>query len=104
GRRTSNSHDDLADLLVRLEVTMSLDDLLERESPGDDRLEAAVRETAVDELLGAFQPFRITGDLHHHVAANCEPAAQHGEQGKRSWLRAQGSVEEERSELGGRLG
>ena len=39
-RGASDRHDDLADLLVRLQVAMSLDDLIERECPGDDRLEA----------------------------------------------------------------
>jgi hypothetical protein len=36
----SHPHSDLADLLVRLQVAMSLDDLLQREGLGDDRLQA----------------------------------------------------------------
>ena len=45
----------LPNLLVRLQVAVGLDDLLERERPGDDRLEAPVGEPVVDEFLGSFQ-------------------------------------------------
>ena len=54
----SDRHDDLADLLVRLQVAVGLDDLLERERPGDDRLEAPVGEPFVDELLAPLQALR----------------------------------------------
>src|SRR5262249_51862663 len=38
----SDRDDDLADLLVRLQVAVRLNDLVERERPGDEGLEAAV--------------------------------------------------------------
>jgi hypothetical protein len=52
--RESHRDDGLADLLVRLQLAVGLDDLLEREGLGDDRLEAAVGEPVVDERLAAF--------------------------------------------------
>ena len=51
----SDRDDDLADLLVRLQVAVSLDDLIKRERLGDQRLEAAFGESVVDELLRPFQ-------------------------------------------------
>src|SRR5499426_693493 len=55
----SHPHDDLADLLVRLQVAMSLDDLLEREGLGDDRLQAAISQALVDETFTTLQPGRV---------------------------------------------
>ncbi len=69
---------------------------LERERPGDDRLEASVGEPLVDESLAAFQASRVARDFHQHVAADREPPAQDVEHGERCRLRAQGTVEEDR--------
>ena len=92
----SDRHHDPADLLVRLQEAVGLDDFLERERPGDDRLEASVGEPLVDESLAAFQASRVARDFHQHVAADREPPAQDVEHGERCRLRAQGTVEEDR--------
>ena len=68
----SHLHDDLADLLVRLQVGMSLDDLLEREGLGDDRLQSAISQALVDETFTTLQPGRVAGrerDLRQPIAA-----------------------------------
>ena len=40
---------------------MSLDDLHEREGLGDDRLQAAISQTLVDEAFTTLQPGRVAG-------------------------------------------
>ena len=42
GMMASGGHDDLADLLIGLQVTVGFDDLIQGERLGDERLEAAV--------------------------------------------------------------
>jgi hypothetical protein len=100
----SYRHDDLAELLVRFQIPVGLDDLLKRERLGDDRLQPAIRQTRVDERLGPFQTPGVARDLHHHVAADREPLSQDVEQGQRRRLRAQGPVEEDDAQTGRRLG
>src|SRR6516165_373656 len=99
----SNRDDDLADLLVRLQVAVSLDDFLKRERLGDERLEAARGESIIHERLRPFQTLRVGRDLHHHVAANRDPLAQDVEQGEWRRLRAQRAVEEQDPQPGRRL-
>src|SRR5271157_1125013 len=77
--RASDHHDDLADLLVRLEVSVGFNDLLEWERLGDDRPQATVGEPVVDEFLAAFQPCWIARDFHHHVAADRGPPGENVE-------------------------
>src|SRR5437762_8683329 len=59
----SDSHHDFADLLIRLQVAMGLDDLRERERPGDDGLEAPFGQPCVDEPLRALQPCAVGRDF-----------------------------------------
>ncbi len=72
-----DSHDDFADLLVGLQVTVRLDDLVKRECLGDHRLELAGRQTVDDELLCPFEPLRIACDFDQDIAANGQRLAQH---------------------------
>src|SRR5262245_31620782 len=55
----SNRDDDLADLLVRLQIAVSLDDFLKRERLGDERLEATRGESVIHERLRPFQTLRV---------------------------------------------
>src|SRR5947209_19631458 len=66
----SDRNHDLAELLVRLQVAVRLDDLLERERPGDDWLEAPVGQPLGDEPLPPLQPRGVGGDFHQAVAAD----------------------------------
>src|SRR5262249_61595417 len=63
----SHPHDDLADLLVRLQVAMSLDNLLKREGLGDDRLQAAISQAVGDEAFTALQPGRVAGRVERDL-------------------------------------
>src|SRR5262245_3867110 len=106
GRRlwvASYGHDDLADLLVRLQVAVGLDDLLQRERFRDDWFETAVGQPRVDELLALLKAFGVCGDLQQDVAADRHPLAQHVEQRQRGRLRAQRPVEEDDPRAGRRL-
>jgi len=40
---------------------MSLDDLVEREGLGDDRLQAAISQALVDKTFTTLQPGRVAG-------------------------------------------
>src|SRR6516225_3787473 len=94
----SHPHDDLADLLVRLQVAMSLDDLLEREGLGDDRLQAAISQTLVDETFTTLQPGRVAGrerDLRQPKAAQDDGLSQQLQGGHSRRLRTQGPVDED---------
>src|SRR5262249_16706672 len=63
----SDRNHDLADLLVRLQVTVGLDDLLEGEGPGNDRLEAPVRQPLVHEALPPLHTGRVGCDLREDI-------------------------------------
>src|SRR5262247_4685162 len=86
----SHPHDDLADLLVRLQVAMSLDDLLEREGLGDDRLQAAISQAVGDETFTTLQPGRVAGrverDLRQPIAAQDDGLGQELQGGHRRRL------------------
>ena len=57
-------------LLVGLQVAMSLDDLLEREGLGDDRLQAAISQAyKTFTTLQTLQPGRVERDLRQPKAA-----------------------------------
>ena len=56
----SHCDDDLADLLVRLQEAVGLDDLVQRERPGDERLETAVGEPS---LMNFFARSEAPGSL-----------------------------------------
>ena len=49
-RTASNRDDDFTHLLVRLQVAVRLDDLVERERLGDKQLETAVSQPLIDKL------------------------------------------------------
>src|SRR5215813_8483137 len=95
--------DDLADLLVRLQEAVGLDDLLQRERPGDQRLETTVRQPRVHELLALLEALRVRSDLQQDIASDRHPLAQNVEQRQRSRLRAERAVEEHNSRTGRRL-
>jgi hypothetical protein len=65
----SHRHDDLAELLARLQAGMALDDLIERKVLGGDRLEAAISQALVDETLSTHQPGRVARGLRQAIAA-----------------------------------
>src|SRR5262249_31417872 len=85
----SDRDDDLSALLVRLQVAVRPNDLVKRERPGDEGLEAAVCEPGVDELLRPVEARRVARDLQHHVAADRGPLSQNVEQGQGRRLRAE---------------
>src|SRR5262247_2173631 len=95
----SHPHDDLADLLVRLQVAMSLDDLLKREGLGDDRRQAAISQAVGDEALTALQPRRVAGrverDLRQPKAAQHDGLSDQLQGGNSRRLRTQGPVDED---------
>src|SRR5215467_4718412 len=94
----SHRHDDLADLLVRLQVAMSLYDLLERESLGDDRLQAAISQALVDETFAARQPSRVARrerDLRQPIAAQDDGLTQQLQGGHSRRLRTQDPIDED---------
>ena len=64
----SDRDDDLADLPVRLQIAVGLDDFLKRKRFSDERLDAAVGQSVVHELFRPFQALRVARGLHHHVA------------------------------------
>src|SRR5262245_29234264 len=91
----SHPHDDLADLLVRLQVAMSLDDLLKREGLGDDRLQAAISQALVDETFPTLQSGRVERDLRHPKAAQDDELGHQLQGGHSCRLRPQGPVDED---------
>src|SRR5262249_60176365 len=74
---------------------MSLDDLLEREGPGDDRLQAAISQALVDETFTTLQSGRVERDLRHPIAAQDDELSQQLQGGDSRRLRTQGPVEED---------
>jgi hypothetical protein len=63
----SHPHDDLADLLIRLQVAMSLNDLLEPEGLGDDRLQAAICQAVGDKTFATLQSGRVAGRVERDL-------------------------------------
>src|SRR5438045_2398459 len=63
-------HHDFAELLVRLQVSMRLDDLLERECLGDDGLEASIGQPLLDEPFAPLKSCRVSRDFHQAIAAD----------------------------------
>lgn len=59
----SHCDDDLADLLVGFQKAVRLGDLLQRERPGDHRLQVCLRETLEDQFVIAGEALRVVPDL-----------------------------------------
>src|SRR5262245_66003386 len=78
---------------------MSLDDLLEREGLGDDRLQAAISQAVGDETFTTLQPGRVAGrverDLRQPKAAQDDGLSHQLQGGHSRRLRTQGPVDEE---------
>src|SRR5215469_11443920 len=83
---------------------MSLDDLLERESLGDDRLQAAISQALVDKTfttLQTLQPGRVERDLRQPKAAQDDGLSHQLQGGHSRRLRTQGPVVEDSIERTG---
>src|SRR5262249_24892616 len=77
---------------------MSLDDLLEREGLGDDRLQAAISQALVDKTfttLQTLQPGRVERDLRQPKAAQDDGLSHRLQGGHSRRLRTQGPVDED---------
>src|SRR5512132_83802 len=96
--------DDLADLFVGFQVPVRLDDLVEREGPGDDRRECTVGQSALDECDSPGESRRIARDLEQRVSAQREAVRQRLEQREGSRLQAEEAVDEDRAALRRRVG
>src|SRR6478735_9411301 len=91
----SDRHDDLAELFVRLQEPVRLDDLVERKDPGDGRLKRSGRQPVEDERLGRLEPRGITEDLVYEVAAERQRLAEDGEEREGGRFRAQAAIFDE---------
>src|SRR5262245_63427981 len=78
---------------------MSLDDLLEWEGLGEDRLQAAISQAVGDETFTALQPRRVAGrverDLRQPKAAQHDGLSDQLQGGHSRRLRTQGPVDED---------
>lgn len=64
------NHDDLAELLVALHVALRLDDLLQREGLGDDRLQLTCLKPLYHPFDAGLQLGRIEGRVEQKSARN----------------------------------
>src|SRR5262245_25088471 len=94
----SHRYNDLANLLVRFHIAVRLDDLLERESPGDDWPETPVGQPFVDEPLRFLQPSEISRDFRQLIPADRQVLGQDIEQRQRRRFSAERAIDEQYSE------
>src|SRR3954447_25811485 len=101
---SSHRNNNLPELLVRLEITMSVDDLLEREDLVDHRLQHARRKAIENEALCPFQTRWIAHDLLVLVAIHGQHLAEDREQRERRRFWTQRAISEHDAALAQRIG
>src|SRR5690606_17115340 len=92
-------HDDFPHLLIRLEVTVRLGDLLQRERPRDHGLELTASEALINYLLVALEAQRMVPDLRRDPAADAPPLEPCRPMRMRRGLLAEPAVDEQNSAL-----
>ena len=104
GRNRLYSNDNLADLLIRLEVAICLHDLIQWKCLGDGRLEVAMRQALQNQVPATRKSVRLAPNR------GCDPAAygQSLQRRRPMWIRgrltAQPAVDDDDALLRGRLG
>src|SRR6476646_2653118 len=97
----SDCDDDLADLLVGFQKAVRVDNLHQRERPGDHRLQVSLSKTFQDQLVIAGEALRVVPDLRGQPAADAQALEGGGPVGVWRVLAAESPVVDDRT-FGGR--